>query len=169
MWLYSFLNLGAKRGCLVNATSQQLIPHKVSLYPLYRRVDWPQRRSGRVRRISPPPGFDRWAVQRVALSTRLSRPTLLISLLLEVVLLKYVKWRLTCWYTGFYLIPDNIKLYNYIKSNTIKINLIKTNTKWRIFTINSLLTWNSLSYLLETSWLCSRCRQWQPETECLSG
>jgi hypothetical protein len=35
-------------------------------YPLYRRLDGPQGRSGRVRKISPPRGFDPWAFQPVA-------------------------------------------------------------------------------------------------------
>ena len=35
-------------------------------YPLYRRLGGPQGRSGRVRKISPPPGFDPRTVQPVA-------------------------------------------------------------------------------------------------------
>jgi len=35
-------------------------------YPLYRRLGEPQDRSGRVRKISPPPGFDSRTVQPVA-------------------------------------------------------------------------------------------------------
>jgi hypothetical protein len=35
-------------------------------YPLYRRLDGPQGRSGRLWKISPPPGFDPWTVQLVA-------------------------------------------------------------------------------------------------------
>ena len=35
-------------------------------YPLYRRLGGPQGRSGRVRKISPPPGFDPRTVQHVA-------------------------------------------------------------------------------------------------------
>jgi hypothetical protein len=34
------------------------LPPGKTRYPLYRRLDWPQDRSGRVRKISPPPGFD---------------------------------------------------------------------------------------------------------------
>ena len=34
--------------------------------PLYRRLGGPQARSGRVRKISPPPGFDPRSVQSVA-------------------------------------------------------------------------------------------------------
>ena len=35
-------------------------------YPLYRRLGWPQGRSGRVRKISPPAGFDLRIAQPVA-------------------------------------------------------------------------------------------------------
>ena len=41
-------------------------PAKETRYPLYRSVSGPQGRSGRVRKISPPPGFDPWTVQPVA-------------------------------------------------------------------------------------------------------
>ena len=34
-------------------------------YPLYRWLGGPHSRSGWVRKISPPPGFDTWTVQRV--------------------------------------------------------------------------------------------------------
>ena len=43
-----------------------LIPGKETRYPLYRRLDGSQGRSGRVRKISPPPGFDPRTVQPVA-------------------------------------------------------------------------------------------------------
>jgi hypothetical protein len=35
-------------------------------YPLYRRLGGAQDRSGEVRKISPPPGFDPWTFQLVA-------------------------------------------------------------------------------------------------------
>jgi hypothetical protein len=35
-------------------------------YPLYKRLGGPQGRSGRLRKISPPPGFDPRTVQPVA-------------------------------------------------------------------------------------------------------
>ena len=46
-------------------------------YTLYRRMGGPQGRSGSVRKISPPPGFDLRIVhpQRVAIPTTLSRST----------------------------------------------------------------------------------------------
>ena len=42
-----------------------LLPGKTR-YPLFRKLGWPQGRSGRVRKISPAPGFDPWTVQPVA-------------------------------------------------------------------------------------------------------
>jgi hypothetical protein len=43
-----------------------LTPWKDTRYPLYRRLGRPQGRSGRVRKILPPPGFDPLTVQLVA-------------------------------------------------------------------------------------------------------
>jgi len=42
------------------------LPAGKNQYPLYRRLGGPQGRSGRVRKISLPPGFDPWLVQPVA-------------------------------------------------------------------------------------------------------
>ena len=42
------------------------LPPGKTLYPLYRRLGGPQGRSGQVRKISPPPGFDPRTVQPVA-------------------------------------------------------------------------------------------------------
>ena len=42
------------------------LPPGMTRYPLYRRLGRPQGRSGRVRKISPPPGFDPGTVQLVA-------------------------------------------------------------------------------------------------------
>ena len=42
------------------------LPPKKIQYPLYKRLDGPQGRSGRVRKISPPLGFDPRTVQPVA-------------------------------------------------------------------------------------------------------
>jgi hypothetical protein len=43
-----------------------LPPGKETRYPLYRRLGGPQGRSGRLRKISPPPGIDPRTVQPVA-------------------------------------------------------------------------------------------------------
>jgi hypothetical protein len=48
---------------------------KKILYPSHRRLGGPQGRSAPVRKTSPPPGFDPWIVQHVAIPTELSRPT----------------------------------------------------------------------------------------------
>jgi len=42
------------------------LPPGKTRYPLYRKLGGPQGRSGRVRKISPPPGFDPRNVQPVA-------------------------------------------------------------------------------------------------------
>ena len=42
------------------------LPPEKTRYPLYRRLGGPQGRSRRVRKISPPPGFDPRTVQSVA-------------------------------------------------------------------------------------------------------
>jgi len=55
-----------------------LYPRGKTRYPLYRRLGGPQGRSGQVRKISPPPGFDppdRPARSSVAIPTALHRPT----------------------------------------------------------------------------------------------
>jgi hypothetical protein len=43
------------------------LPQGMTRYPLYRRLGGPQGRSGRVLKISPPPGFDPRTVQLVAI------------------------------------------------------------------------------------------------------
>jgi len=42
------------------------LPLGMTRYPFYGRLDGPQGRSGRLRKISPPPGFDPRTVQPVA-------------------------------------------------------------------------------------------------------
>jgi hypothetical protein len=58
------LNLGARRGSVVSTTPRPLYPREI-LYPLYRRLCGPQGRSGRLRKISPPPAFDPPIIQPV--------------------------------------------------------------------------------------------------------
>ena len=62
VYLYTFFNLGDKVGWVVNATSRPLQPGKKTVYALYRWFGAPQGRSGLVRKISLPPGFDLWTV-----------------------------------------------------------------------------------------------------------
>jgi len=67
---YSFMTNGTRRGDgSALRSGRYLLPGK-SRYSLYRRLVWPQGRSGQLRRISPPPGFDPRTVQPVA-----TRPT----------------------------------------------------------------------------------------------
>jgi hypothetical protein len=42
------------------------LPQENTRYPFYRKLGGPQGRSGRARKISPPPEFDPRTVQRVA-------------------------------------------------------------------------------------------------------
>ena len=90
VWLYSFLNLGAIWVWVVNATPRSLYPLGKTRYPLYRGLGGPQGRSGQVRKISPPPGFDPRIVQPVAsrytdctISAPLVDTAVIISLNLE--------------------------------------------------------------------------------------
>jgi len=60
-----FHDLGTRRGWVIVTPQLPLLPRKTR-YPLYRRLGGPQGRSGRVRKISPAPGFDPRTVQPVA-------------------------------------------------------------------------------------------------------
>ena len=61
-----FLDHGSRRGWGVSVTPGRFLPPGKTRYPLYRRLGGPQGRSGHVRKISPPPGFDPRTVQPVA-------------------------------------------------------------------------------------------------------
>jgi hypothetical protein len=56
--LYSFFNLGARWTWVVNATTRPLYPRETDPLRIVQGLVEPQDRSGRVRKISPPPGFD---------------------------------------------------------------------------------------------------------------
>jgi hypothetical protein len=58
-------------------------PGKETRYPLYRRLGGPQGRSGRMRKISPPPGFDPRTVQPVASRYRGPRRVTVLTLILR--------------------------------------------------------------------------------------
>ena len=45
--------------------AQAALPPRITRYPLYRMLGGPQGRSGQVRKISPPPGFEPRTVQPV--------------------------------------------------------------------------------------------------------
>ena len=62
-----FLDLGTEDGGVGGQHhAPAALPPGKNRYPLYRRLGRPQGRSGRVRKISPPPGFDPGTVQSVA-------------------------------------------------------------------------------------------------------
>ena len=66
MQLYSSFNLSATWGKWLRPRPDSFNPRKETRYPFYRRLSGPQRRSGRVRKTSPPPGFDPRTIQPVA-------------------------------------------------------------------------------------------------------
>ena len=68
-------------GWVVKATTSAALPPGKSQYPFYSRLGGPQGQSGRVRKISPPPGFDPRTVQLVASCNTYSAtpPTLLFD------------------------------------------------------------------------------------------
>ena len=79
------------------------LPPGKTRYPLYRRLGGPQGRSGRVRKISPPPGFDPLTVQPVAsrytdwaipaAPLTLGACIFFEELLGRLILRTYIKWR----------------------------------------------------------------------------
>jgi len=63
--LHSFFNLDARRGGW-STPRPTALPLGKTRYSSYRRLGGYQGRSEQVRKISPPPEFDPWAVQHVA-------------------------------------------------------------------------------------------------------
>ena len=55
--LYSFFNLGARRGGWLTPRLGRFVPGKETRFPFYGRLGGPQGRSGRVQKISPQLGF----------------------------------------------------------------------------------------------------------------
>jgi hypothetical protein len=63
------LNLGVRRGWVVSTTPRPLYPReRPGTHCSYRRLGGPLHRSGRVRKISPPPGFDPRTVHPVVVA-----------------------------------------------------------------------------------------------------
>ena len=60
------LTLALDGGWVVKATPGRFTPGKETRYPLCKRLDEPQGHSGRVRKVSPTPGFDPRTFQRLA-------------------------------------------------------------------------------------------------------
>ena len=65
VWLYSFFKLGCRWGGWLTPHPAALSPGRGTRYPLYRRLGGIQDRSGRVRKISPLPGFDSRIIEPV--------------------------------------------------------------------------------------------------------
>ena len=61
-----FHDHGSRWGWMVSVKSRPFLPLGKTRYPFYKRLCGPQDRSGQVRKISPPPGFDPRTVQHVA-------------------------------------------------------------------------------------------------------
>ena len=61
-----FLDHGTRRGEGSESHSGRSLPPGKTRYPLYGGLGGPQGRSGQVRKISPPPGFDPRSVQPIA-------------------------------------------------------------------------------------------------------
>ena len=93
------------------------LPPGKTQYPLYRRLDGPQGRSGQVRKISLPPGFDPRTVQPVAsrYTDWATRPTTYIQTLYKSLLQysasiiehkwQYVKRNTVLWLTATFDLP----------------------------------------------------------------
>ena len=64
--LYSSMTATLEGGEWSASRPGRTLPPGKTRYPLYRRLGGPQGRSGQVRKISPPPGFDPRTVQPVA-------------------------------------------------------------------------------------------------------
>ena len=64
-WEYGYSYTLSLTSALDGVGGQRHAPGKTR-YPLYSRLGGQQDRSGRVRKISPPPGFEPWTVQPVA-------------------------------------------------------------------------------------------------------
>jgi len=66
VYLCSFFNLGARWGVGGQRHAPADLPPGKTRYTMYRKLCESQSKSGRVRKISPPPGFDPRTVQPVA-------------------------------------------------------------------------------------------------------
>ena len=75
-----FLDHGTRRWVRGQRHAQPHFTPGKSRYSLYRRLGWPQGRSGHVRKISLPPGFDPRIFQPVAIPTTLPGPLLCFPL-----------------------------------------------------------------------------------------
>jgi hypothetical protein len=63
---YSFMTTTLEGGVGSESRPGRSLPPGKTRYPLYRRLGGPQGRSGQVRKMSPPPGFDPRTIEPVA-------------------------------------------------------------------------------------------------------
>jgi len=94
-----FLDHGTRRGWGVSVTPRPFFTSIKTRYPLYRRLGGPQGRSGQVRYISPPPGFDLRTVQPIAScytpGARLSQYHLINAMTVPQLLNDCIAWSIT--------------------------------------------------------------------------
>ena len=92
------------------------LPPGKNRYPLYRRLGGPQGRSGQVRKISPPPGFDPWTVQPVGsrYNDGATRPTCLQRAELNKKASFYLKFQLVPLCANF----SGFRLFHNMKKST---------------------------------------------------
>ena len=104
-----FLEHGARSGWGFSTTPRPLLPPGKTRYPLYRRLGRHQDRSGQVRKIWPPPGFDPRTAQAVAsrYNDWATRPTgYLYKVRLIIKNLRGNDIFLTVWESSMWLRPD---------------------------------------------------------------
>jgi hypothetical protein len=98
-----FLDLGTRRVEGSASRPGRFLPPGKNRYPWYRRLGGPQDRSGQVRKISPPPGFDPRTFQPVPVAIPPELPAhyykLTASKCFEHYLLIY---RMRCTYNNWY-------------------------------------------------------------------
>ena len=77
VYLYPFMTTALEGGVGSASCPVHSLPPGKSRYPLHRRMGGPQGRSGQVRKISPPPGFDPRTVKPIAIlyTDYATRPT----------------------------------------------------------------------------------------------
>ena len=94
------------------------LPPGKTRYPLYRRLGGPQGRSGRVRKISPPPGFDPRTVQPVA--SRYTDWAIPGSIIIITII--FLQWVFKDWRRMCQMLPSkylvHVGLYIHIKIYT---------------------------------------------------
>ena len=91
---YSFFNLGTRSGRVTNATRRPLYPRERDPAPVLQEAGCAPEPVGRVRKISPSPGFDPRSIQPVA-SRYTDYPKCLYNSLAFIYVLNSAKCRFT--------------------------------------------------------------------------